>query len=126
MRFVLPTLVALLFGGCAPIVTTGDNLIVIEDPDSDFSTDQIYDATGDTLAFDDEENLRFGDAAMAEWPLFEDLRTPETRFFRIRFGTSGGERRAYFTEDEAMTVCDLVLENGSIGIYATTTPVPSS
>jgi hypothetical protein len=43
--------------------------------------------------------------------------------FQVRFGTEGGERRAYFTETGPATICDIAIVNGVLHL-ATNVPVP--
>jgi hypothetical protein len=44
--------------------------------------------------------------------------------FQVRFGTDGGERRAYFTEVGPATICDIEVINGQLVILPTTVGVP--
>ena len=48
------------------------------------------------------------------------------RFFQVRFGTKDGERRAYFTEAEATTICDIEIVGGQLMITPTNVNVPGS
>ena len=48
------------------------------------------------------------------------------RFFQVRFGTKDGERRAYFTEAVATTICDVEIVNGQLVITPTSLTVPGS
>ncbi len=41
------------------------------------------------------------------------------RFFQVRFGTEDGERRAYFTEAVATTICDVEIVGGQLVINPT-------
>lgn len=45
--------------------------------------------------------------------------------FQVRFGTVGGERRAYFTETGPATICDIRVADGNLRISATSTLVPN-
>jgi hypothetical protein len=46
------------------------------------------------------------------------------RFFQVRFGTRSGERRAYFTEAVATTICDVEVVGGQLLITPTNVTVP--
>jgi hypothetical protein len=46
------------------------------------------------------------------------------RFFQVRFGTKDGERRAYFTETVATTICDIEIVGGQLVISPTNVTVP--
>jgi hypothetical protein len=48
------------------------------------------------------------------------------RFFQVRFGIKDGERRAYFTETAATTICDVEIVGGQLVITATNVRVPGS
>jgi len=46
--------------------------------------------------------------------------------FRVRFGTESGETRAYFTETNGGTICNLeVNTNGELSIFGTSEPPPN-
>jgi hypothetical protein len=44
----------------------------------------------------------------------------------VRFGTKDGQRRAYFTEAAAGTICDVEIVGGQVSITPTTVTVPGS
>jgi hypothetical protein len=48
------------------------------------------------------------------------------RFFQVRFGTEVGERRAYFTEAVATTICDVEVAGGQLVITPTNVHVPGT
>jgi hypothetical protein len=48
------------------------------------------------------------------------------KFFQVRFGVKDGERRAYFTEAVATTICDIEVVNGQLTITPTTVHVPGT
>jgi hypothetical protein len=101
---------------------------VFEDPDSDFSTDQVRDVDGEIMQFDNDSQMlvwQLDGSTHAGWPVSaNDLGA--TGSFRVRFGTEGGEPRAYFTETGPATICDLEVTNGVLSIFPTTTTVPQS
>lgn len=102
------------------------NLAVFADPDSDFSTSDVWDV--------DEEIVRFDATAKtliwaADGSVFDDWNVDgnflgPTQFFQVRFGTQDGDRRAYFTETVAATICDIRIDNGQLRISATSVTVP--
>lgn len=115
--------------------TTGDdadtngaeNVAKFQDPDSDFETTEVRDVDGEIMQFDTATNELVWQAdgtRIASWTvdgtslLFGNLE------FRARFGTEDGERRAFFTEVNPPTICDLVVNDGVLTIFATNTPVP--
>lgn len=123
LRSLLSTLL-LAAAGCGPIETTGDDLVVFTDADG-FETVEVFDATYDQVAFrSSDDHLLVGQEAFAEWPMDEDYTTPDSGFFRVRFGVEDGEQRAYFTESAAGTVCDIQLNFGELEIFPTDMPVP--
>ena len=48
------------------------------------------------------------------------------RNFQVRFGTKDGERRAYFTETVATTICNVEIVGGQLMVTPTTVTVPGS
>ena len=46
--------------------------------------------------------------------------------FQVRFGTKDGERRAYFTETVATTICNVEVVGGQLMVTPTTVKVPGS
>ena len=48
------------------------------------------------------------------------------RSFQVRFGTVDGQRRAYFTETVATTICDIEVVNGQLRILPTAVSVPGT
>lgn len=104
---------------------------LFEDPDSDFATSDVYDATREVFRFDTVNPavvLSEGGVRDSGWLTDGNQIGGGGGFgnFMIRFGTEGGERRAYFTEVEAGTVCDLRLVRPEmLVIYSTAEPPPS-
>ena len=45
-------------------------------------------------------------------------------FFQVRFGTKDGQRRAYFTEAVAQTICDITVVGNQLTITPTSVRVP--
>jgi hypothetical protein len=106
--------------------------VTFVDPSSGFETQSVRDADRDVVFFDRESH------AMV-WSQNEDEVTGwvtdgnELRWdrsgvaFRVRFGTEAGNRRAFFTETDAGTICDLEIrapEQLSISATSQTPPSP--
>jgi hypothetical protein len=110
----------------APDQTTVEALsptiVVFADPDTEFATADVYDATREIVRFDAERQAMVsaatGDAVSGWMTSGNDLGPFGS--FRVRFGSEGGQRRAYFTETGNGTICDLVLSGPEeLDIYAT-------
>jgi len=105
-------------------------LAVFFDPDSDFETNDVYDVNGDIIQIDTDRSLLIWKATGSEhedWSVDGNDLIGNQRY-RVRFGSENGEQRAYFTEVGPATVCDLRIGElfGTLLIFATSTPVPSS
>jgi len=105
-------------------------LAVFDDPDSDFTTTDVYDIDGDIVQFDIDRNVLIWKATGREytsWQVQEYDLVGNGRY-RVRFGSEGGVQRAYWTEVGPATVCDLRIGElfGSLLIFATTNPVPQN
>lgn len=101
--------------------------VVFRDPDSMFTTADVYDATREIVHFDAEReamvSARTGDSVSGWVTRGNDLGPSGS--FRVRFGTEGGQRRAYFTETSNGTICDLDLSGPeALNIYATSQRPP--
>ncbi len=105
-------------------------MAVFDDPDSDFSTIEVHDADRQVFYFDAEAQAMVrsdtGDQRSGWMTDGNDLaRGGVFGRFMIRFGTEEGQRRAYFTEVNPPTICNLEL-NGpeQLQIYATSERPP--
>ncbi len=101
------------------------DLVVFQDPDSDFSTTDVMDIDREIVRLDGVrgELIWVADGTTATgWDINGNLLG--NGFFTVAFGTENGERGAYFTETAAATICDIRVVNGIILISATSTPVP--
>ncbi len=101
------------------------DLVVFQDPDSDFSTTDVMDIDGEIVRLDSAngELIWVADGTTASgWDIDGNLLG--NGFFTVAFGTENGQRGAYFTETAAATICDIRVVNGIILISATSTPVP--
>lgn len=99
---------------------------VFSDPDSEFSTSDVRDVDDEIVRFDATAKTLIWAAdgsVFDDWAVDGNFLGP-TQFFQVRFGTKDGERRAYFTETVAATICDLRISNGQLRISATSVTVP--
>ncbi len=104
----------------------GGDLVVFEDPDSDFSTTDVMDVDGEIVNLDGAQGelIWAADGTTDDgWEINGNV-LGSSGFFTVAFGTENGERGAYFTETFRATICDIRLDNGEIKISATNTPVP--
>jgi hypothetical protein len=120
-------------GGSDPSPTTPSpapvQLAVFSDPaSSSFTTSDVRDAQRQIVRFDVANNALIWGADGRSFPGFpvNGLFVRADRFFQVRFGTEEGERRAYFTEAVATTICDVEIVNGQVVITATSLTVPGS
>lgn len=96
------------------------------DPRGGFSTNDVRDSEGDIVRFTVDGLLVWPPtmATFGGFPVAGNLIGP-TQGFEIRFGTEGGQRRAYFTERGPGTICDIDLINGMINVSPTSQTVPN-
>jgi hypothetical protein len=88
--------------------------VVFVDPESDFTTADVLDADRQLFHFDAEVPALVDPTTGvrdSQWLTDGNELGPggSFGFFMIRFGTEEGERRAYFTEVGAGTICNLEL-----------------
>jgi hypothetical protein len=103
-------------------------LAVFSDPASSFTTSDVRDSGDQIVRFDTTANSLIWAAdgrSFAGFPVSGNLLRAD-RFFQVRFGTKDGERRAYFTEAEATTLCDIEIVGGQLMITPTNVHVPGS
>jgi hypothetical protein len=121
-------LLALLLTACGPVPLDGDEvLVVFVDPDTDFETTDVFDVERDVVHFTDAGRMIHADADLA-FPGWPASGNNVGRFgeFRIRFGDDDGERRAFFTEADPPTICDIeVEEEDELRVYSTSQLVPT-
>lgn len=102
-------------------------LVLFTDADTGFATADVYDATREVVRFDAERQAMVSSAtgdAVSGWATNGTDLGPFGAF-RVRFGSEGGQRRAYFTEAGNGTLCDLVLSGPEmLSIYATSERPP--
>lgn len=109
------------YGSVAPdttvssILPSGDETFVtFVDETTSFMTTEVFDADRELIAFDPARGtlvfLATGEA-VSGWSVTDgDLDWARSGVpFRVRFGTEGASRRAYFTERGDGTICDLTL-----------------
>lgn len=96
------------------------------DPRGGFSTNDVRDSEGDIVRFTVNGSLVWPptNATFGGFPVNGNFIGP-TQGFEIRFGTEGGQRRAYFTERGPGTICDIDLINGMINVSPTSRTVPN-
>lgn len=87
-------------------------LVRFVDPATGLETHEVHDANRDIVHFDRERGAMVwaasGDTVSGWTTTGVDLDWDRSGVaFRVRFGTENGERRAYFTETDAGTICDL-------------------
>jgi hypothetical protein len=100
---------------------------VFTDPDSDFSTSEVRDVDEEIVQFDTETEaiIWAADETSYDAGLWDvNGNFLAGGFFQVRFGTRSGERRAYFTETAAATICQLRIQGGQLSVSATSVPVP--
>ena len=97
------------------------NLAVFTDSTSAFQTTDVFDSTGEVVRFNTVENTLIwvaGDLLFDGWVVNGNF-LDQGRLYQARFGTAGGQRRAYFTESGRGTICDLSVEDGFLQIRPT-------
>jgi hypothetical protein len=103
-------------------------LAVFNDPTSSFTTSDVRDVQEQIVRFDVASNslIWAGDGRSFSGYPVNGLFIRVDRFFQVRFGTKDGERRAYFTETVATTICDIEIIGGQLLITPTNVTVPGS
>ncbi len=100
-------------------------LAVFEDPDSDFTTQDVRDVDGQIVRFNATlRQLIWVEDDLAFDGFDVDGNLLSNGFFTVRFGTEDGVRQAYFTETTPPTICDITVMNGQLRIFSTTETVP--
>lgn len=108
-----------------PTPTPTLTLASFADPQGGSTTD-VRDSEGDIVRFTVDGFLVWPPTmgTFGGFPVAGNLIGP-TQGFEIRFGTEGGQRRAYFTERGPATICDIDLVNGMISVSPTSQTVPN-
>ena len=90
------------------------------------STTDVRDSEGDIVRFTVGGSLVWPPTmgTFSGFPVAGNLIGP-TQGFEVRFGTEGGQRRAYFTVRGPGTICDIDLINGSINVSPTSQTIPN-
>jgi hypothetical protein len=104
-------------------------LAVFQDEASQVSTSEVSDVDREVVRFDEETaSMVWSDGTkVGGWTTNgNDLHWDRSSVaFRVRFGTENGERRAFFTETEAGTICDLdIYAPDQMSIYASSERPP--
>ena len=122
----MAALVSVGLPSCAlPVGMTVDaatlDFVQFDDPDSDFATMDVRDIG----RFDAAKEQMI---SVADSLTFEGLDVEGNRlgggFFTVRFGTEDGQRKAYFTETDPPTICDIVVRNEVLTILPADVTVP--
>jgi hypothetical protein len=101
---------------------------VFSDPASSFTTLDVRDVQEQIVRFDVASSSLIWAAdgrSFTGFPVSGNFIRAD-RFFQVRFGTKDGERRVYFTETVATTICDIEIVGGQVIITPTTVHVPGS
>ena len=103
-------------------------LAIFSDPASNFSTSDVRDVEEQIVRFDTVSNSLIWAADGRSFPGFpvSDNFIRQDRHFQVRFGSKDGERRAYFTETETGTICDINVVGNQLVISPTTVRMPGS
>ena len=113
----------------ATVPTPGPvQLAVFSDPASGFSTSDVRDVQDQIVRFDTTGNTLIWAAdgrSFSGYPVSGNF-LGAGKNFQVRFGTKDGERRAYFTETVATTICDVEVVGGQLMVTPTTVTVPGS
>ena len=105
--------------------------VAFVDEATGFQTLDVHDATREIVHFDAARGAMVsadGSAAVSGWGTDGNALSwsRSSIGFRVRFGTELGERRAFFTEDAAGTICDLRLSGPEqLGISGTSERPPN-
>jgi hypothetical protein len=111
--------------------TTPGRFVTFVDATSGFRTSEVHDADREVVFFDPAlEAMVWGETgdAVAGWNTSgSDLSWNRSGIaFQVRFGTEDGERRAYFTEADRATICDLsITAPDALAIRATSETPPA-
>ena len=102
------------------------SLASFTDPMGGFTTTDVRDSEGEVVRFTVDGLLVWPPtmATFGGFPVVGNIIGP-TQGFEVRFGTEGGQRRAYFTERGPGTICDIDLINGMINVSPTSKTVPN-
>lgn len=103
-------------------------LVVFTDTGSTFSTTDVRDVHDQIVRFDMTSNSLIWAAdgrSFTGYPVSGNFMRAD-KSFQVRFGTKDGERRAYFTETVATTICDIEIVNGQLVVSPTSVNVPGS
>ena len=101
-------------------------LAVFSDPNSSFMTSDVRDVQNQIVRFDTANRTLIWAAdnrSFQGYPVSGNFIGAD-RNLQVRFGTEGGERRAYFTETASATICNIEVNGGQLVINPTSAPVP--
>lgn len=97
--------------------------------DESFSTPDVRDVDDEIVRFDTEaDSIVWAETGAAyqpgSWPVNGNFLG--SGGFQVRFGTVGGEKRAYFTETGPATICQIEPAGNGLSISATSSTVPQN
>ncbi len=103
---------------------------VFTDPKTGYLTTDIYDFNGDIIRINTRDHsmiwLQNGSSYFeGRYTVTGDQLLRDDQFFQVRFGTEGGQRKAFFTEAAKKTICDIRLVGDNLRIFATPARVPN-
>ena len=103
---------------------------VFTDPKTGYQTTDLYDVNGDIVQIDTRNQSMVWEQNETSYfegryTVTDDVFLRSDRFFQVRFGTENGERKAFFTETAARTICNIRLLDGNLRISATGVRVPN-
>ena len=107
------------------------NLVIFVDDaeGSTFSTTDVRDVDDEIVQFDSQTMAIVWKATGASYQtgswVTEGNFLGSSRSFQVRFGTVGGDRRAYFTETGPATICNIRVSGESLSISPTSVTVPN-
>jgi hypothetical protein len=116
-------------GGSGGVGGGAARFVEFSEPDSDFVTTMVHDVDREVVQFDAaaQQIVWSSGTAVSGWTTtVNDLSwTGSGVAFSVRFGSEAGERRAYFTETLAGTICDLNITGPDMmTIYASSETPP--
>jgi len=102
-----------------------DGTVLFMDPDSDFAARDVFDVDDEIVRFVAQRQVMIwmeDNTEFENWDVNGNLLLAGA--FEVRFGTTEGQRRAFFSEPGLDTICNLVVQNGQLSIFRTSQPIP--
>jgi hypothetical protein len=100
-------------------------LAVFTDPASGFSTSDVRDVQQQIVGFNTAAELIWtaDGTRFPGYPVNGNFIRAD-KYFLVLFGTKDGERRAFLTQSDDLTICDIEVVAGQLIITETSVPVP--